>query len=855
MLVLTEEEIREHSFTAIFELGERLFSEGRVSNLTSIEESIIATVRDKTTVVRSIISRNGKKLRFSCTCGSSRPGACEHAVAVMLAAVGSREVQVGLDIGDFLIQPAGSGPVSRDDKASLSDSGFSDSFIEKDKNISNVVIETLPAEKPRFRLYLTEHNGRLFIEARFAYYSGRVEFSRFDSEQSRVVAAENGFVLQIRRSRAREYELLSTLTTFDLVQYRTGFYTPSIDPRLWILHQLPLLAREGYEIYGMENLQYSQIRRSYPKLSVSVRSGKDEFYCSIDVSFDGISATLASLISSVRRQSCFVLLNDGSSGMIPQQWLEKLAAVFSHVNKKTESNVLRLDKSQMGLAEILREASDDFSCDEEFEIKRRCMREFRGVKKQSAPEGFKVELRPYQQAGLEWFCFLKDYGFGGCLGDDMGLGKTVQTLALLLKEKQTGGGQPSLVIVPNTLIFNWQRESNRFSPSLNLLTYHGTNRYAYREILRMADVVLTTYGTVVRDIEILGKISFHYVILDEAHLIKNPFASMSKAVRLLKCNHRLALTGTPIENNLSELWSLFSFLNPGMFGRFGDFKKHFIIPIEKEKNETSLQVLRRMVFPFILRRTKQQVVKELPPKNEIIVYTEMLQPQRMLYEVSKQLFYGKIKDTFERAGMEESRIQILEGLLRLRQICCHPFLYDNTYKEDSGKFQLVEQMLRDAVSEGHKVLLFSQFVAALNMLRERCLGLGIRNEILTGETHDRQGAVDRFQKGEEPTVFLISLKAGGTGLNLTAADYVFHLDPWWNPSIENQASDRAHRIGQSKPVFVYKMITRDSIEERVLELQEKKRRLTDSIIQSDASFFKNLNREDLEFLFERGEVK
>jgi non-specific serine/threonine protein kinase len=382
-----------------------------------------------------------------------------------------------------------------------------------------------------------------------------------------------------------------------------------------------------------------------------------------------------------------------------------------------------------------------------------------------------------------------------------------------------------------------------------VLLYHGAGRHTYRTILQMADVVLTTYGTIVRDSDLFSRQKFHYVILDEAQAIKNPSSQVSRVVRTLNCLHRLALSGTPIENNLSELWAMFAFLNPGIFGSLRSFIQNFIKPIERELNDQVAGTLRKMVFPFILRRTKSQVVKELPPKNEIVVYTEMVPAQQAVYDIAKQIYYGRITEVIDRCGVEGSRIQLLEGLLRLRQICCHPKLYDSAYTDDSGKFILVEEMLLDAASEGHRVLLFSQFVKVLEMVREHCRLAGISTEILTGNTNDRQKVVDRFQAEGGATVFLVSLKAGGTGLNHTAADYVFHFDPWWNPSVENQATDRAYRIGQTKSVFVYKLITSSSIEERVLELQQKKRYLTDSIIQSETSFFKNLSREEILALF------
>ncbi|MBN1577892.1 MAG: SNF2 helicase associated domain-containing protein [Chitinispirillaceae bacterium] len=848
MACFTEQEIREHTFSAVFDQGRRLFRLNRVGNLSFIDDDIIASVKDGE-VHRVIIGREGRRLRFSCNCGFTHAGACEHAVAAMLAANCHGAIQVNMTLGETPVTSAV--PAVELPFPALPETGFtSDGQVDDDELRTDGTVRDLPPEKPVLRLYLTERESMLLVEVRFAYCIGRVEFSRFDSAQSRLAATDSGEVVRVWRSRAREAAQTAALTSFDLMQYRTGFYTPAIDPRIWTLQQLPLLAAEGYEIYGHEHLQSTQARGSPPRLTVSIRTGASDFGCLINLSVDNIPATLASLIRAVERRSRFVLLTDGSSGVLPQHWLDTFAALFAALDVPPTSNVISVKPSLAGLVDILCELADEHSCDEEFLKNRERLYRFQGVSQRTLPEGFAATLRPYQQAGFEWFYFLKEFRFGGCLADDMGLGKTVQTLALLLKEKQLGEGQPSLIIVPNSLLFNWQREAKRFTPSLNILIYHGSDRHNYSDILGMADAVLTTYGTIIRDKERLQKQHFHYIILDEAQAIKNPASVISKAVRSLDAGYRLALSGTPIENNLSELWSLFAFLNPGMFGRYRMFLQNFIRPIEREKNERTMEVLQKLVFPFILRRTKAQVVKELPPKNEIVAYCEMVPRQRTLYDMTKQLFYGRITEAFDRAGVEGSRMQLLEGLLRLRQICSHPLLYDPAYTDDSGKFQLVEEMLQDAVAEGHRVLLFSQFVMSLELLRQRCATIGISSELLTGATVDRQKVVDRFQNSEGAPLFLISLKAGGIGLNLTAADYVFHLDPWWNPSVENQASDRAYRIGQTKSVFVYKMITRDSIEERVLELQEKKRRLTESIITTEASFFKHLTKEDVAALFE-----
>ncbi|MBN1306598.1 MAG: SNF2 helicase associated domain-containing protein [Chitinispirillaceae bacterium] len=840
MVCFTENEIREYAFAAVFSRGRRLFLHNSVGNLSFVEDGIIASVEDGV-FYRVIICREEKTLRFNCTCGFSHAGACEHAVAVMFAAKCTTGIQEEVDMPEASASPF---PVPQ------GNGYFSHGQTDDEELRAGIIVHDLPIEKPMLRLYLTEREGMLLVEVRYVYFNGRIEFSRFDTAQSRLATTGNGEVVRVRRSRARESALTAALTSFDLMLYRTGFYIPAGDSRAWTLHQLPLLAAEGYEIYGQEQLRSARVRKSSPHLKVSISTGTSDISCRINLSVDNIPATLASLIKAAQRRSRFVLLTDGSCGMLPQRWLDIFTTLFAAVDTLPAGNMFNVKSSLIGYADILCDLADEHSCDEEFRKKRERLYRFRGVNRQIVPTGFEATLRPYQQAGFEWFYFLKEFRFGGCLADDMGLGKTVQTLVLLLNEKQLGGGRPSLIIVPNSLLFNWQREAKRFTPSLKMLIYHGINRFIYSNIVHMADVILTTYGTIIRDVETLTKTRFHYLVLDEAQAIKSPVSQIGKAVRSLQSDYRLALSGTPIENNLSELWSLFAFLNPGMFGNLSMFLKNFNNPIERERSRPAAEILRKLVFPFILRRTKTQVVKELPPKSEIIVYCEMVQRQRTLYDITKQLYYGRIKESFERADREGTRMQLLEGLLRLRQICSHPRLYDPAYSGDSGKYNVVEEMLQDAVAGGHRVLLFSQFVTSLALLHQRCMTIGISCEVLTGATVERQKVVDRFQNSNGAPVFLISLKAGGTGLNLTAADYVFHLDPWWNPSAENQASDRAYRIGQTKPVFVYKLITRDSIEERVLELQEKKRHLTESIIRTEASFFKHLTREDIAILFE-----
>ena len=859
MVLFTEEDIKKYAFAAVIEDGRRCFDRGKVGAPYYIGTDIIVSVKTDR-VYRVVLGKdpNGKPA-FDCNCGFAYAGACEHVVAAMLAVNSHQAIQIGFDFNqdsnddESMPEPD---PIDKhkeneSDEASTGSAYNVEEEIVEEDDITDekVKIIDIPAGKPVGRIYLSESDSVLLAELRFAYHNGSVEFSRFDSNSFRLVPHENGAVYKVNRSRARESSITASLAGYGLTQYQTGIYTPVEDPRLWTLHELSSLAKDGFEIYGQEELKSSNARSSKPKLSVTISSGDGLFDCNVNLSFDGIPATLASLIMAVRQGSKFVLLADGTSGVLPQEWLDKFAGLFSAIDIEPSQKSLKIRTSHMALAEMLLEMADQGKCDEEFRKKRDELLNFKGIEKQTSPANFTATMRPYQSAGYEWLYFLKKYRFGGCLADDMGLGKTVQTIALLLKEKQLCEGQPSLIIMPTSLIFNWQREIRKFASDLNVLVYHGANRHGYLEIMQMADVALTSYGTLLRDIETLKSKRFHYVILDEAQAIKNPASQISKAVKQLNAEYRLALSGTPIENNLSELWSLFSFINPGMLGTYRNFAQNYVKPIERELKDSSAEILRKLIFPFILRRTKQQVAKDLPPKTEVVLYTEMHPKQRTLYEITRDTFRGEILHLIDKEGLERSSIRILEGMLRLRQICCHPALVDPSFGSDSGKFELLETSISDMVLEGHRVLVFSQFVKALELLKTRIAQRGIKSEMLTGATKDRQEVVDKFQREKSAPVFLISLKAGGTGLNLTSADYVILMDPWWNPGAENQASDRAYRIGQERPVFVYKTITSDSIEEQVLTMQERKKHLMESVIQTDVSFFKHLSKDEILGMF------
>jgi SNF2 family DNA or RNA helicase len=480
------------------------------------------------------------------------------------------------------------------------------------------------------------------------------------------------------------------------------------------------------------------------------------------------------------------------------------------------------------------------------------LRHFGGIQPVTPSPNLRAELRGYQQSGLNWLQFLREYSLAGILADDMGLGKTVQALAHLLHERESGRmDRPSLVVAPTSLMTNWRQEAERFAPGLKLLVLHGLDRKQHFESLKDYDVIVTSYPLLPRDQATLLEQEFHYVILDEAQFIKNPKTQYAQIVCQLKARHRLCLTGTPMENHLGELWSLFNFLLPGFLADEVRFRKVFRNPIEKGRSEERRKLLAQRVAPFMLRRRKEEVVKELPPKTEIVQNVELTGAQRDLYETIRLAMHTRVREEVARKGLSRSHIIILDALLKLRQVCCDPRLLpmESAKKvKESAKLQLLMDLLPEMISEGRRILLFSQFTTMLGLIEEELARAAIPYVLLTGQTTDRATPIERFQKGEVP-LFLISLKAGGTGLNLTAADTVIHYDPWWNPAVENQATDRAHRIGQDKKVFVYKLMTVGTVEAKILEMQVRKRELVEGLLNEDRKESVNLKSEDLEVLF------
>jgi superfamily II DNA or RNA helicase len=466
------------------------------------------------------------------------------------------------------------------------------------------------------------------------------------------------------------------------------------------------------------------------------------------------------------------------------------------------------------------------------EVARR-LADFERIEPQREPEGLKAELRDYQRFGLGWLKFLSELGFGGILADDMGLGKTLQALAHVVAEKRAGRlERPCLIVAPTSLMFNWRAEAHRFAPGLRVLLLHGPERKGRFQWISESDLVLTTYALLARDADLLGRERFDLLILDEAQAIKNPRAKAGIAARSLDARQRLCLTGTPLENDLGDLWSLFDVLMPGLLGSRSDFRRRFRNPIERHDDGERRALLARRIQPFFLRRTKAEVAPELPPKTEMLRVVSLEATQRRLYERVRVAMHDKVRRALARQGPERSQVLVFDALLRLRQICCHPSLartIDGVDSVPSAKLELLLELVPELIAEGRRVLLFSQFVGMLDLIEREIRARGLGYTRLDGRTRDRQRAVDAFQTGRVP-LFLISLKAGGVGLNLTAADTVIHYDPWWNPAVEDQATDRAHRIGQAQKVFVYRLLTENTVEQRVFDLQQSKRGLLEGVL-------------------------
>ena len=704
------------------------------------------------------------------------------------------------------------------------------------------------APRPRLRVHAPRMGSEEQLDCRIAFEYEGVEVEcgdarglvkKFDSAKNAAGAKPT----LLRRDFAGEAARLGEFVAHGGVPDREnpGQRDGWIEPRDLPVMVSGLLAK-GWSI----DAQGKRYRRA-GAVKLSIQSGIDWFDLKGGIDFDGQVASMPALLAAAKRGANTVQLGDGSIGLLPQDWLERWSML--EVSGDAKGERVRFKKSQGWLLDALLAERGDVEVDQGFVQWRERLASFQGIEAREEPKGFRGELRPYQREGLGWFQFLRELGFGGCLADDMGLGKTVQVLALLQERKQQqADGKPTLVVAPKSLTFNWRAEAQRFTPELAVLDYSGIDRTKLAKRVFEHDIVVTTYGTLRQDAAFFKDVDFDYVILDEAQAIKNPQSQVAKAARLLRADHKLVLTGTPVENHLGELWSLFEFSNPGMLGRSSLFRSLFTGRAELALEEERRQTLARALRPFFLRRTKEQVLKELPEKSEQVIWCDLDEKERAEYDAIAAHFRASLLA----AGGEiegAQKLHVLEALLRLRQASCHPGLLDKSRAADEGaKFEVLTPLLEEIVESEHKALVFSQFTSFLALLRPRLEAAGWEYAYLDGSTRDRQAEVERFQNDPKCKLFLISLKAGGFGLNLTAADYVFLLDPWWNPASETQAIDRAHRIGQTRNVMAYRLIARGTVEERVLELQAKKRHLAQAILSEDNAVLRDLTREDLEKL-------
>lgn len=715
--------------------------------------------------------------------------------------------------------------------------------------------EKVEGLKPAINLYLREYDSFLLLTPRFEYAHGNIKEEAVLHSKNDLQILEGDTVFHLCRNVEVENEYTdffqSLHPSFSKNKEQEFYYLP-IDKLMehgWFFDVFDKLKEKNVNVFGRNELTKIKYNVNRPKIQMRASSGIDWFDMEVKVNFGDLEVSLMDIRKAIIARQSYISLSDGSIGMLPEKWLEKYAAIFK-IGKLKEDK-LRVSKLHFTILDALEKEIDDKQVLQELHEKKQKLVKFSNIKKVSVPKSVKAELRNYQQGGFHWLNFLHDFGWGGCLADDMGLGKTLQVLTLLQHLKNEKRLTTSLIVVPTTLIFNWQEEVNKFCPQLSIHIHRGSERSENPDAFSKYDIVLTTYGTLRSDIKWIKDFRFDYVVLDESQAIKNPASQISRAVRLLHAQHRLTMTGTPVENNTFDLYAQLEFLNPGFLGSQEFFREEFATPIDKNKDEKKAEQLRKLILPFMLKRRKEDVAKDLPEKTETILYCEMGAKQRKVYETFQKKYKQDILNMIEAEGLNKTGFLILEGLLKLRQICDSPALIsadEDNYGEESVKLdELIREISENAGN--HKILVFSQFLKMLDLVKQKLQEMNITYTYLDGQTIDRKQAVDSFQTDKEVRVFLISLKAGGFGINLTEADYVYLIDPWWNPAVEKQAIDRTHRIGQDKKVFAYKMICKDTVEEKIIRLQEKKKFVADSLIDVDKNVMKKLTKEDVAELF------
>ncbi len=720
--------------------------------------------------------------------------------------------------------------------------------VEFDKSL----VKEIKSGEPEVKLQLQEKGDYLVFQPVFSYKG----FETKSSDKENIIIPDGDKILIIERNKEAEENFIKKLESLHSMFVRpennNNLVLKGVDVlrNNWFFLFVDAMRDMKVPVFGHNALKNFRFNTAKPQTKIHISSNTDWFDARVDIVFGEQKVTIADVKKALANRQQFVPLEDGTLGILPEEWIKKYSLLFRVGEGK--QNQLKLSKYHMSVIDELYDNRSEEELVVKLEEKYEQLRGFNKIKEIPVPVHLANILRPYQEHGYHWLNYLCEVGWGGILADDMGLGKTVQALSYLHYYKATHGKLNALVVCPTTLMFNWENEIRKFTPSLTYHIHHGGERTRLKEHFMQSDVVITTYGTLRSDIKLMVEIPFDYVILDESQAIKNPSSKVTRAASLLRSKNRLCLSGTPLQNNTFDIFAQMNFLNPGMLGSMEFFRQEFAIPIDKLGEPDRKDHLRKLLFPFILRRTKEQVAKDLPDKVETILFCEMQEEQRSIYEAYRNDFRDKIMGTIESNGINKSQLTILQGLMKLRQICDSPSIMNEPEKFPNHSIKL-EEIGRE-ISENmgnHKALIFSQFLGMLALIKEKLKELEIDFEYFDGSSSavERERAIQRFQNDENCRVFLISLKAGGVGLNLTAADYVYIVDPWWNPAVEQQAIDRTHRIGQTKNIFAYRMICKDTIEDKIIQLQEKKRILARDLITDDEGFVKGLSREDVEYLF------
>ena len=707
--------------------------------------------------------------------------------------------------------------------------------------------------EPEAKLFLHEKGEYLVFQPIFTYKG----FDTKAKDKDELIIPFEEKVVVVHRNREAERAFINRLQTLhsNFVSYDDGaalaLKGAEVLRNNWFFLFVDAMNEAKTPVYGFEQLKNFRFNTAKPTTHIYISSHTDWFDAKVDIVFGDQKVSVAEVKKALANKQQFVQLNDGTLGILPEEWLKKYSLLFRVGEGRTDK--LKLSRYHLSVIDELYENRNAEELTIQLEEKYERIREVDTIRPIDAPENLQGILRPYQVAGFQWLNYLHEVSWGGILADDMGLGKTVQALSFLQHYYEHYDGQlKALVVCPTTLIYNWENEIRKFTPTLEYYIHHGSLRSRKADELNSHHVIITTYGTLRSDIKLFMQLPLDYVILDESQAIKNPSSKVTKAASLLNAKHRLCMSGTPLQNNTFDIYAQMNFLNPGMLGSVEFFRQEFAIPIDKFGEAEQKDHLKKILYPFILRRTKEQVAKDLPDKTETILFCEMDDEQRRIYDAYRNDFRARIMGTIEEQGIQKSQLTILQGLMKLRQICDSPAILNEQEKFENHSIKL-EELAREITENigNHKALIFSQFLGMLALIREKLGQLEVKYEYFDGSTSapDREKAIQAFQNDEETRVFLISLKAGGVGLNLTAADYVYIVDPWWNPAVEQQAIDRTHRIGQTKNIFAYRMICKDTIEDKIMQLQEKKRLLAKELISDDATFVKALSREDVEYLF------